>query len=65
MSSVFTPANCFDDSFVEGIVHMPAQYGISYFILPYSLPAIIKLLLLLVGTMGISLLIYEYCIKCQ
>ena len=45
------------------ILHFPIQYGISYFLLPLSLPAILKLILLLAGTLGVSLLIYEYVIK--
>lgn len=45
------------------IIHMPVQYGISYYLLPLPLPAILKLFLLLAGTFGVSLLIYEYVIR--
>ena len=45
------------------ILHMPVQYFISYYIIPLSIPAIIKFLLLLAGTFGLSLLLYEMVIK--
>ncbi len=45
------------------IIHMPVQYSISYYLLPLPLPVILKLVLLLAGTFGISLLIYEYVIR--
>jgi surface polysaccharide O-acyltransferase-like enzyme len=42
------------------IVHLPVQFTIAYFVLPTGMPAYLKLALLLVGTFGISLLLYEY-----
>ena len=45
------------------IIHMPVQYGISYYLLPLPLPAILKLFLLLTGTFGVSLFLYEYVIR--
>ncbi len=45
------------------IVHMPVQHCVSYFLLPLHLPAIPKLIGLLTGTFGASLLIYEYMIR--
>lgn len=45
------------------IIHMPVLYGISYFLLPQPLPAILKLFFLLAGTFGVCLLIYQYVIR--
>ena len=42
---------------------MPVQHGLSYYLLPLQLPAIFKLVLLLAGTFGICLLLYEYLLK--
>ena len=45
------------------IIHMPVQYCIAYYLFPLHLPVILKLSLLLAGTFGGSLLIFEYVIK--
>ena len=45
------------------IIHLPVQFGISYFLIPMSLPAYVKLFLLLVGTYTVSLLIYEFILR--
>jgi hypothetical protein len=45
------------------ILHLPVQFAVAYFLIPTSLPAYIKLAILLVGTFGISLLIYELPLK--
>ena len=45
------------------IVHMPLQYFFSYYIIPLSLPAVMKLILLLVLTFGGSLALYEFALK--
>ena len=45
------------------IIHMPVQYVISYYLLPLTLPALLKLFLLLAGTFGASLFLYEYVIR--
>jgi len=45
------------------IVHLPIQFAICYFILPLSIPAYGKLGLLLIGTYGISLLLYEFVLR--
>ena len=45
------------------ILHLPLQFILAYHILSTRLPAEIKLLLLLCGTFGFSLLIYELAIK--
>jgi len=45
------------------IVHLPVQFILAYFLLPLSLPAVLKLILLLVGTFGASLLLYEYVLR--
>ena len=44
------------------IIHIPVQFCISYYLLPLSLSAGLKLILLLVGTFSVSLLVYEYII---
>ncbi|NNM05309.1 MAG: acyltransferase family protein [Gemmatimonadetes bacterium] len=45
------------------IVHLPVQKAICYFLLPLSLPAYGKLSLLLIGTYGISLVLYEFFLR--
>lgn len=45
------------------IVHMPVQFAAAYLVLPLSLPAPVKLILLLVGTFGISFFLYEYVLR--
>lgn len=42
---------------------MPAQFAIAYFLLPLSASAYLKLGLLMVGTFGICILLYEYVLK--
>ncbi|MEM9241245.1 MAG: acyltransferase family protein [Pseudomonadota bacterium] len=41
------------------IVHLPLLFGLAYFLFPLNLPAIVKLVLLLAGTLTSSLLLYE------
>lgn len=45
------------------IVHLPLQFLIAYFLLPLALAGYVKLGLMLVGTFGLSLLLYEYALK--
>jgi peptidoglycan/LPS O-acetylase OafA/YrhL len=45
------------------IVHLPVQFTTAYFLLPLPLPAYLKLILLLVGTFGVSVLLYEYVLR--
>ncbi len=45
------------------IIHLPVQFIIAYFLLPAPLPAFLKLIILLIGTFGVSLLLYEYILK--
>ncbi len=45
------------------IVHLPVQFAAAYFLLPLPLPAFLELSLLLAGTFGISLLLYECFLK--
>ena len=45
------------------IVHLPVQFFIAYFVLPLMLAAYLKLGLMLVGTFGISLLLYEFALR--
>ena len=45
------------------IVHLPVQFTIAYFLLPLPLAAYLKLTMLLVGTFGVSLLLYEYGLR--
>ena len=45
------------------ITHMPVQFGISLYLLTLSMPAFLKLVLLIAGTFGVSALMYEYVIK--
>jgi surface polysaccharide O-acyltransferase-like enzyme len=45
------------------IVHLPVQFTVAYFLLPLPLPPYLKLTLLLAGTFGVSLLLYEYALR--
>ncbi len=45
------------------IIHMPVQHALSYYLLPLQMPPVFKLILLLAGTFGVSLLLYEYLLK--
>lgn len=45
------------------IIHMPVQFGISYYLFPIDLAASAKLLMLLAGTFGCCLLAYEYVLR--
>ena len=45
------------------IVHLPVQFTTAYFLLPLPLPAYSKLALMLAGTFGISLLLYEFFLR--
>ena len=45
------------------IVHLPVQFTIAYFLLPLALPAYVELALLLAGTFGVSLLLYEFALR--
>jgi surface polysaccharide O-acyltransferase-like enzyme len=45
------------------IVHFPVQFFIAYFLFPLSMSAYSKLGLLLVGTFGISFLLYEFPLR--
>ena len=45
------------------IVHLPIQFGVCYFLFSSPLPAYWKLFLLLAGTFGISLLLYQYVLR--
>jgi glucans biosynthesis protein C len=45
------------------IIHLPIQFCISYFLIPLPLPAFLKLILLIAGILGFSLLIYELIIR--
>ena len=45
------------------IIHLPVQFAIAYFLLPLELPAYVKLLVLLIGTFGVSLLLYEFVLR--
>lgn len=45
------------------IVHMPVQFVLAYFLLPRAMPAEAKLALLLVGTLGVSLVLYEAVLR--
>jgi hypothetical protein len=44
-------------------MHLPAQYFSSYYLIPFPLPAAVKLVMLLATTLGASLLLYELVIK--
>tara|TARA_B100000029_G_scaffold317774_1_gene310188 strand:+ start:368 stop:1414 length:1047 start_codon:yes stop_codon:yes gene_type:complete len=41
------------------IIHLPIQFFLSYLIMPLNISAIAKLVLILVGTFGVSFLFYE------
>ncbi len=41
------------------IFHLPVQFAFAYFLLPLSISAYFKLTLLLVGTFGVSFMLYE------
>jgi hypothetical protein len=45
------------------IIHFPIQYAISYYLMPVALPAILKLGILLIGTFGACLLVYEFVLR--
>ena len=45
------------------IVHMPVQFFLSYCLMPLALPALVKLVMLLMATFSLSLLLYELLIK--
>ena len=45
------------------IFHMPVQFVLAYFLLPSSLSVYPKLTLLLAGTFGICLLLYEFVLR--
>jgi hypothetical protein len=45
------------------IVHLPVQFTVAYFLLPLELSAHLKLALLLIGTFGVSILLYEYVLR--
>jgi peptidoglycan/LPS O-acetylase OafA/YrhL len=45
------------------IVHFPVQFVIAYFLLPTGLSAYAKLALLLAGTFGICLFLYEFILR--
>ena len=45
------------------IVHLPVQFTVTYFLFPLTMPAYIKLTLLLLGTFGGSLLLFELVLK--
>ncbi len=45
------------------IIHFPIQYAISYYVMPLSFSATLKLGILLIGTFGVSLLVYETILR--
>ena len=45
------------------IVHMSVKFFFSYYLLPLTLPATVKLVMLLMATFGFSLLLYELLLK--
>ena len=45
------------------IVHLPVQFSICYFLLPRALPAYGKLTVLLVGTLALSIFLYEAVLR--
>ncbi len=45
------------------IIHFPVQYAITYYLVPLSLPAALKLGILLIGTFGVCLLVYELILR--
>jgi len=45
------------------VVHLPIQFIAAYFLLPLSLPAYLKLAVLLMCTFSFSLLLYEFVLR--
>jgi len=45
------------------IVHLPVQFVLIYYLFPLQLAAELKLVLLLTGTFGLSLFLYEYILR--
>lgn len=45
------------------IVHMPVLFLLTYFLLPLTLPASLKLVLLTMGTFGLSMFLYEFVLR--
>lgn len=45
------------------IIHMTVLFALLYVIIPLDLPALVKLAMLLVGTFGISLFLYEFILR--
>ena len=45
------------------IVHLPVQFGLSHLVIPLALLPPVKLLLILAGTLAVSLVVYELLIK--
>jgi hypothetical protein len=45
------------------IVHLPVQFTLAYLLLPLTISAYLKLALLLAGTFGLSLMLYEYALR--
>jgi hypothetical protein len=45
------------------IIHLPVQFTIAYFLLPLPLPAVLKVTVLLTGTVAVSILLYEYVLS--
>jgi glucan biosynthesis protein C len=45
------------------IVHLPVQFVIAYYLMPLQMPAYLKLAILLAGTFGVSLLLYELVLR--
>jgi len=45
------------------IIHMTVLFALLYFIIPLALPAMLKLGMLVTGTFGISLLLYEFVLR--
>jgi surface polysaccharide O-acyltransferase-like enzyme len=45
------------------IIHLPIQFTIAYFLLPLSLTPVVKLILMLLGTFGGSIILYHYVLR--
>ncbi len=46
------------------IIHLPVQFWLAYYlVLPLPIPAFVKLIILLAGTFGISLFLYEFVLR--
>ena len=45
------------------IIHLPVQFGLSNLILPLAQPASLKYMMLVIGTLGVSLGIYELVLR--